>query len=1369
MKLGKRLLTMLLAFTMIVTCVMPGIVPRAKAAISYDTYYTNFQNFINDERFNNGTYWNGDQREFSEFSSWQSWGCCAYAATFAGYVYGSRYAWSSGDFTEYYNMAEIRTGDIIHYYRSDGGEHWFVVLERNGDQLYTAEGNAAYEGVPSVYVSRDIRYLENGQLKSRWSSKDNYITSFVGYHYNFTNSASAYQYKQTCERFTTRGFITVTKDGANINDRPCSKKTMDDMVTIAKGALNQTYNVSAVYKNTEGNYWYEIDSVSGQLGYIYAENCKYTPNCDDVAYHNANIPTTVPANGSVNLGGTVSSGGSKIHSVTVTLYQENGKKYASKTINSTNNAVDMSGFSFALSLGQPTTLTCTVSADAGYYDINKGAYAKQTKKLYEGAITLTCANHTYGSWKTVQAASCTADGSKSRTCSACGATESQTIPATGHSFGGWYVSQAATCTVNGTKTRNCTVCGSAENDVIPATDHSWTKQSSSGITCTTPAYVNYICLNCNETKSEKGEVTWSEWSEEYPQDEAQDRIETKTQYRYRELDSNWQAVQNGTVEYVASWPGGFDTGNSYYAAYNKTPMAASETADQRVSIVSDDVVGYLYYHWCRGRQLEQLYNSAISDVYTNTFWAFHAYYSTYDVGFNSSANAWNAGNWDCCHDTYWYFQIPVRRQSYVIENKAFDGERWGAWSQWTDAEVIPSESREVETREVYRYVTDGLADHVWDAGVVTKEPTETEAGETVYTCTVCGGKKIKTGSASGGTVCWVTYDANGGAGAPDAEKVSAGTDFTPSSVIPTRAGYQFAGWYDDAAVDARGIPVGKKYASPQKIIENITLYAIWIDEAFRPYGDLNQDGKTNISDIVLLNKSIDNGQPPAGTDEELFVMMADLNRDGKLTAADTELLNDLVVGNVNQLDVHKAYIDTKILEYPKTVYQAGESLDTTGLVIQIEFEGDISYQLSDGLTVTGFEPNNVGTQTLTVAYHQFATTYEIEVKSLNTDVTEPSEPDNECSHSTVYVNGSVEADCTKNGYTGDLLCIYCDKLMKKGTVILPLGHEYENGICIRCGKPQSAEPEKPVTPNVEGVTRLAGNSRYETSFAIANEMKKALGITKFDSIILANSDNFADALAGSYLAAVKKAPIIIAKPKYAGIVCEYLNANLAEGGTIYILGGTVAMPDSILADMAIDYVPQRLAGENRYDTNLAILGEAGVSGKDILVATGQDFADSLSASATGLPILLVNGKPGKTLSEAQKDFLAGVTGKIYIIGGESAVPKSMVDQIEAASGKETERIAGGSRYETSVKIAEKFLGDATSGVVAYASTFPDGLCGGALAYVTKSPLILCKNGKTEAPAYAEAAGIRSGYVLGSGELISDGFAKSIFQVAEILK
>ena len=303
------------------------------------------------------------------------------------------------------------------------------------------------------------------------------------------------------------------------------------------------------------------------------------------------------------------------------------------------------------------------------------------------------------------------------------------------------------------------------------------------------------------------------------------------------------------------------------------------------------------------------------------------------------------------------------------------------------------------------------------------------------------------------------------------------------------------------------------------------------------------------------------------------------------------------------------------------------------------------------------------------------------------------------------------------------------------------------------------------------VSRISGNDRYETAFAIADELKQVLGVEKFDSVVLASSETFADALAGSYLAAVENAPILIGKAKYADKVCAYLNENLAPGGTVYILGGENAVPGSILDSLTVDYTPVRLAGEDRYGTNLEILKAAPVSG-DLLVATGRDFADSLSASATGLPILLVNGKEGKSLTEEQKTFLSAVSGTIYIIGGESAVPADLQAEIVAASGKRVQRISGSSRYETSVEIAETFLRGSDSAVLAYASTYPDGLCGGPLAYAMGAPLLLTKNGKTEATAYAEERFIAAGAVLGGESLISDETVRTVFGLpagAEIVK
>ena len=184
----------------------------------------------------------------------------------------------------------------------------------------------------------------------------------------------------------------------------------------------------------------------------------------------------------------------------------------------------------------------------------------------------------------------------------------------------------------------------------------------------------------------------------------------------------------------------------------------------------------------------------------------------------------------------------------------------------------------------------------------------------------------------------------------------------------------------------------------------------------------------------------------------------------------------------------------------------------------------------------------------------------------------------------------------------------------------------------------------------------------------------------------------------------------------------------------------------------------RLAGNDRFGTNLAILKEAGVADKEILICTGLSFADSLSASSSERPILLVWNK----LTEDQKIFLDSLNGnKLYVIGGESAVSKDMEKKV-AAYG-ETERVGGANRFETSVNIAGKFFDNPDSAVLAYAWNYPDGLCGGALAATMDAPLILTMT-KYEAKAaeYIQGQGINKGAILGGTGLNSEGSVAILF-------
>ena len=300
----------------------------------------------------------------------------------------------------------------------------------------------------------------------------------------------------------------------------------------------------------------------------------------------------------------------------------------------------------------------------------------------------------------------------------------------------------------------------------------------------------------------------------------------------------------------------------------------------------------------------------------------------------------------------------------------------------------------------------------------------------------------------------------------------------------------------------------------------------------------------------------------------------------------------------------------------------------------------------------------------------------------------------------------------------------------------------------------------------QGVTRLAGENRLITSYLVADMLKEQMGVEKFNAVIVASGGTFADALPGSYLSAVKNAPILLtlAKDKFIQQTADYIKENLAAGGTVYILGGESAVPATMEKALA-GFNVQRVAGADRFGTNLEILKTAGVkAGDEVLVCEAKGYADSLSASATGKPVLLVY----KKLTDAQKAYLATLSGCSFtVVGGTTAVPEKLAQEIEAY-GTVT-RLAGKDRLETSTMVAEKYFGSATTAVVAYGWDFPDGLCGGSLAYAMKAPLILTHSKEKLSDFTAEyttKAGITGGIVLGGDGLVNDMATRGIFAMEE---
>lgn len=307
-------------------------------------------------------------------------------------------------------------------------------------------------------------------------------------------------------------------------------------------------------------------------------------------------------------------------------------------------------------------------------------------------------------------------------------------------------------------------------------------------------------------------------------------------------------------------------------------------------------------------------------------------------------------------------------------------------------------------------------------------------------------------------------------------------------------------------------------------------------------------------------------------------------------------------------------------------------------------------------------------------------------------------------------------------------------------------------------KELAEEVERLKNENEKGLERIAGATRFETSMAIADKLKEKLGVEKFDNIVITNGEGFADALSATYLAKVKNAPILIVNESTADEISEYVKKNAAENANIYIIGGEGAVSKKIANKMPGKKI--RLHGESRFETNLEVLKAAGVEDQDIAFCNAYNFADALSVSAAGKPVMLVDN----SLDSAQIAYLKTLKSKkFYLIGGQNVVSKAVEN--EASKLGKIERIAGSDRFATSRAVAEKFFtGEHKKAYLTYGFNFPDGLCAGVLCAVDNSPLLLVSNeNMEEAAAYVTKAKVQKCIVLGGDNLISSEAASKLLK------
>ncbi|ADK14763.1 MULTISPECIES: cell wall-binding repeat-containing protein [Clostridium] len=264
------------------------------------------------------------------------------------------------------------------------------------------------------------------------------------------------------------------------------------------------------------------------------------------------------------------------------------------------------------------------------------------------------------------------------------------------------------------------------------------------------------------------------------------------------------------------------------------------------------------------------------------------------------------------------------------------------------------------------------------------------------------------------------------------------------------------------------------------------------------------------------------------------------------------------------------------------------------------------------------------------------------------------------------------------------------------------------------------------------VQRICGDDRYATAI----EVSKNGWANGSEYAVLANGQNFPDALSAAPLAKKYNAPILLNPDSDLDSRVENELQRLGVK-QVFIIGGPSVISDTIKNKLErLNIKTTRLWGQNRYETSIKIAEQLNFNGQ-VVVVNGENFADALSiapiAAEKSMPVILTLPN---TLPESVANYIKNnkIT-KTYVIGEKDVVSGSI-----ANSFPNSERIwnsnkfyNGSSRYDTNIAVLNKFRNDLNLSNIYLASgeNFPDALAGSALAAKNSSAIALV-NGSLEA-------------------------------------
>ena len=303
------------------------------------------------------------------------------------------------------------------------------------------------------------------------------------------------------------------------------------------------------------------------------------------------------------------------------------------------------------------------------------------------------------------------------------------------------------------------------------------------------------------------------------------------------------------------------------------------------------------------------------------------------------------------------------------------------------------------------------------------------------------------------------------------------------------------------------------------------------------------------------------------------------------------------------------------------------------------------------------------------------------------------------------------------------------------------------------------------------VSRVSGQDRFETSAAVS----KAYFPSTSSSIVLVSGINIADSIAGSAIAGKLGSPLLLTRTDSlpSSIAAEITRLRPR---TVYLLGGTASITSQV--ESQVSGISQasviRIWGANRMDTAIQASKTLYPTGSSTVYVTSDRIpAESLTAGALagseGAPILL--SYTSTIYGPTYHEIVRLKPTRIVLVSGCQRFSEAFDSQLK--SGLPTaERVYVGTGANPS-DCSQESSGSLTSlgysrgsltsknAVVVSGETMVDGLSAGAIAAITKAPLVLVKRDcMTPTPRYEMgSAGISSVVVVGGTSVVNEQAAR----------